>query len=152
MSGLDVLQYVSDRPPDLHELLTASLAEGHGLVQTALNDWTTGTNRFDQSGEAFFLAMLDDAIVGICGLNIDPYSNDPKLGRIRHLYVLPAHRRRHFGLRLLEACLARAEDVFDRVRLRTFELVAARFYESIGFEVSEEQYATHSISPRRVNL
>jgi GNAT superfamily N-acetyltransferase len=147
VSGLQILQYVSDRPPDLEELPTASLQEGNSLVHTTLDDWEDGANRFDQPGEAFLLAMLDDAIVGICGLNIDPYSDDPKLSRIRHLYVLPDHRRQHVGRRLVEACLARAEDVFDRVRLRTFDSVAAQFYESIGFEEYDEEHATHSITP-----
>jgi GNAT superfamily N-acetyltransferase len=145
VSGLAILQYVSSRPPYLEELVKASLTEGHGLVRTTLNDWAVGANRFDQPGEAFFLALLDDEIVGICELNIDPYSDDMKLGRIRHLYVFPAHRRQRIGLRLVQACLAVAGDGFERGRLRTSDPVAARFYESIGFEVSDEEYATHSM-------
>jgi hypothetical protein len=32
-------------------------------------------------------AFLNGKLVGVCGLNRDPFSQQPRAGRIRHLYV-----------------------------------------------------------------
>lgn len=140
-----IVRYSGHHPADLVELLEASLAERHSLVKRAIDDWMDGVNRFDRPGEALFVATTQAGTVGMCGLNIDPYEDDSSLGRIRHLYVLPEFRRQRIGQRLVDRCLLEAEGVFQRVRVRTFDPVAASFYEAIGFEVVEAEYATHAI-------
>lgn len=147
MEGSRILRYSGVRPPGLDELLEASLAERHGLVQRTLEDWELGVNRFDRPGEAFFLATVDVATVGMCGLNVDPYLDEPNVGRLRHLYVLPIFRRRRIGRRLVKACMVEAAGVFDRVRLRTFDPDAVYFYESFGFATTDEESATHTLDP-----
>ncbi len=39
-----------------------------------------GVNRFDRSGEGFFFAEAGTVIVGMCGLNRDPYVNHSTVG------------------------------------------------------------------------
>lgn len=145
---VSIRRHTEDSPPDLGALLEPSLEEGFGLVHRTLSDWAAGANRFDRAGEALFLAECDSAMVGMCGLNIDPFTDEPGLGRIRHLYVLPAYRRLQVGRRLVAACIVAGRGVFDRLRLRTFDAGAARFYESIGFFRVEEEFATHTLSLR----
>ncbi len=140
---VSIVSYTGHNPPDLTALLKSSIDEGHGLVQRTGSEWADGTNTFTAHGEVFFLAMIEDASVGMCGLNVDPFTDDPNVGRIRHLYVLPEHRRNQIGKSLVDACIRHAEDSFERLRLRTFDPVAARFYESIGFVQTNERAATH---------
>ena len=139
-------RYAAEDPPSIDALRKRSVAEGHGLVERAVTGWADGSNRFDRNGEAFFLARDDWRVVGMCGLNVDPYLDDPRLGRIRHLYVDPQYRRRGIGSSLVESSLTAAAERFDRVRLRTFDLSAGRFYVSLGFKPVDEDAATHSLS------
>jgi GNAT superfamily N-acetyltransferase len=143
---VSIRRHAKASPPDLGALLEPSLEEGYGLVHRTLSDWAAGANRFDRAGEALFLAECDRGTVGMCGLNVDPFADEPDVGRIRHLYVLAAYRRHQVGRRLVAACIAAGRGVFDRLRLRTFDAGAARFYESIGFFRVEEESATHALS------
>jgi N-acetylglutamate synthase-like GNAT family acetyltransferase len=140
-----IANYTGEEPPDLTALLGPSLDEQHGLVRRTLNEWADGTNRFNKPGEVFYVASVEGEIVGMCGLNIDPFVDDRRIGRIRHLYVHPGYRRRQIGRSLVDACLRCAAESFIRVRLRTFQPVAVSFYESIGFDQIDEPEATHSL-------
>ena len=93
-----------------------------------------GANRFDQPGEAFFAAEIDGHVVGVCGLNVDGYTTEPRTGRVRHLYVLLDHRRRRIGTRLVHEVIAAARGNFNRLRLRTENPHAAAFYAHLAFE------------------
>ena len=81
----------------------------------------------------------------MCGLNVDPYLDDPTVGRIRHLYVLPSFRRSGVGTEVVTACLDLATRNFARVRLRTFDPSAAAFYTAMGFVEVDEPQATHGM-------
>jgi GNAT superfamily N-acetyltransferase len=110
-----------------------------------INQWNSGANRFNHAGEAVFIARADDdRIVGICGLNIDPYLQNATVGRVRHLYVLPSHRRRGIARELLAAVIEAARPHFRLLRLRTRNPAADAQYRSIGFAASaEDALATH---------
>ena len=120
----------SDR---LAGLVAEAEAAGHRFVRRLVNEWESGSNRFARPGEAFFAAVADGRVVGVCGLNIDPYLTDRHVGRVRHLYVLAESRRRGIGRRLVAEVIAAARGRFDRLRLRTESEAAARFYEALGF-------------------
>jgi N-acetylglutamate synthase-like GNAT family acetyltransferase len=85
----------------------------------------------------------------MCGLNVDPYVDDSTVGRLRHLYVHPDHRRRGVAAALVDRCLVDAGETFARVRLRTSSPVADAFYRSIGFEAIDDEDATHAVPGRR---
>ena len=139
LSPLDAL------PLDLGELVEVSLADGYDFVLRLQREWDDGANRFDQPGEVLLEARLGARLVGMGGLNRDPYVDDPRIGRIRHVYVHPEARRSGVGRALLEALVAHAHGSFQRVRLRTYSEDADRFYESLGFVSSgREADATHN--------
>jgi GNAT superfamily N-acetyltransferase len=87
-------------------------------------------------GEALFVARVGERVVGVCGLNVDPYTAEPRVGRVRHLYVLSGQRRLGVGRRLVSEVIEAARGRFDRLRLRTENPGAAQFYEAIGFRSS----------------
>ena len=119
--------------PSLDALLTESEQEGLRFVRRLVDEWTAGTNRFDRPGEVLFAARVGDRLVGVCGLNVDPYAVQTEIGRVRRLYVLPAHRRLGVGRQLVEAVLETARGRFRLLRLLTANPAAARLYESLGF-------------------
>jgi GNAT superfamily N-acetyltransferase len=135
---------ISSLPDDISALLEASLADGHNLVKRLVDDWNDGSNRFDRPGEIALQARLSSTLVGVGGLNRDPYIDDPATGRIRHLYVAREARGQGVGRALVAALLTEARVTFRRVRLRTSQPDASALYESLGFvQVSNEPNASH---------
>ena len=79
---------LDELPPDrLADLIAESEREGFALVRRLVDDWESGDNRFDRPGEALFAVVADGRVLGVCGLNIDPYLPGGRVGRVRHLYV-----------------------------------------------------------------
>ncbi len=144
-ASVAIVRHGSTPSLDLGSLFNEAASEGHRFVARAATEWANGSNRFDQDGEGLFLAFAGEHTIGMCGLNIDPFLDDPTVGRLRHLYVTPHHRKAGIGRRLVCACLELADGSFRRVRLRTFDRMAAQFYEDLGFAAVGEQTATHSI-------
>jgi GNAT superfamily N-acetyltransferase len=86
-------------------------------------------------------------LVGLCGRNIDPYLSDPKIGRVRHLYVARDARRCGVGRLLVGAIIRGARGHFRLLTLRTDDPQAAAFYRALGFrEWTEGSTATHWIA------
>lgn len=117
----------------LAPLIAESEQAGLRFVSRLAEEWESGRNRFDRPGEALFGALMDEGLVGVCGLNADPYAGEPRVGRVRHLYVLIAHRRHGVGRRLVGAVVAAARGPFATLRLSTTNPHAARLYETLGF-------------------
>ena len=136
----------------LHELpaervrpmIEESELAGLGFVRRLAEDWASGRNRFDRAGEVMLGAVMGSRLIGVCGLNIDPYAGAPDVGRVRHLYVLAAHRRRGVARLLLAAVIDAARGLFVTLRLRTSNEAAARLYESLGFRrQADDPHCTH---------
>jgi GNAT superfamily N-acetyltransferase len=115
------------------EVLAESEASGYQFLRRVVNEWESGVNRFSRLGEALLVAELKSRWVGVCGLSIDPYLDDPRVGRVRNVYVLADYRRAGIGRCLVEKAVALARNRFDRLRLRAEEPGPARLYESLGF-------------------
>src|SRR5271156_3087694 len=103
----------------LQRLREESSREGYRFMERLCEEWVSGANRFNGPGEVLFLAVVDDQVVGVCGLNRDPYAHGARTGRVRRLYVLPTYRRSGIGQALLEAVIAHAHENFDLLRART---------------------------------
>jgi GNAT superfamily N-acetyltransferase len=133
-------------PAAIQPLLDASLAEGMRLVRRLADEYASGANRFDQPGEALLGAYAGGRLVGVGGVNRDPYARDPRVARLRHLYVLPSWRRQGVGRQLVEALIAAAALHFAILRLRTTNPAADRFYRGLGFDgIAGDAEATHQI-------
>ena len=136
---------LQDLPFDsMARLVAESEQTGWMFLRRLLDEWAAGTNRFDKPGEAIFAAWATGKLIGVCGLNVDPYIGDGRIGRVRHLYVLSDFRRLGVGRRLVEAVVAAARGQFVSLRLRTESAEAAEFYEELGFQRwSEMSDCTH---------
>jgi GNAT superfamily N-acetyltransferase len=117
----------------LAPLIDESEQAGLRFVSRLAEEWESGRNRFDRPGEALFGALTDGGLVGVCGLNVDPYAGEPRIGRVRHLYVGMAHRRHGVGRQLVGAVVAAARGSFATLRLSAANPQAARLYETLGF-------------------
>ena len=116
--------------------------DGWAFVDRLARDWADGRNRFDKPGECCHAVWLADCLIAVGGLNLDPYAHDAETGRLRHIYVRLDWRRHGIGRALVGALLT-APHGFRRVRLRTEGLVAAAFYERLGFSPVTSPEATH---------
>jgi GNAT superfamily N-acetyltransferase len=120
-------------PEQLAVPIAESEAHGLSFVRRLADEWASGENRFDRPGEALFAVREAADIVGVGGLNVDPYTTDPRTGRVRHVYVLAAHRRRGLATVLVSEIIAAARGHFHTLRLSTSNPDAARLYERLGF-------------------
>lgn len=129
-----VIERLSGEPADrLQALVSESERQGFRFVRRLVQEWASGVNRFDRPREVLFAARSGEDLVGVCGLNVDPHADDPRIGRIRHLYVLVPYRRAGVGEQLVADIIETARDRFARLHLRTTSAVAARLYERLGF-------------------
>ena len=93
--GLSIIERLHALTPGtLDALLDDSERLGSRIVRRLVDEWSSGVNRFDRSGEALFGGRVEGQLVGICGFNVDPYAADDGIGRVRHLYVWSIHRAR----------------------------------------------------------
>lgn len=102
------IQPFADDVGRLDAIIAEARAEGFTHMDRLADNWRSGANRFALAGEALLACCAGDLIVGVGGLNRDPFLNDPNVGRLRHIYVMNAYRRAGVGRRLVEALLARA--------------------------------------------
>ncbi len=142
-----MIERISNLPHDLdREVGPAAAQEGFRPIELLQREWALGTNRFGKPGEALYAARSQGRLVGVCGLNRDPYSDDEATGRLRRLYILPAFRRRGVGSSLVGHALQHAEEHFAVVRLRTLDPGSAQFFEALGFRPADGQEAvTHEM-------
>ncbi len=80
------IEHIEELPDDFGDLIALSLREDFYAMQRIRDDWDAGTNRFDRPGEIVLEARAGARLVGICGLNRDPYAQSSDVGRVRHLY------------------------------------------------------------------
>lgn len=137
-------------PNDLTTLIQHSEREGFNFIRRLKEDWDNGSNRFNGSGEFLLAASDNQTLLGVCGVNIDPYvqsnSQQKPVARLRHLYVIPSSRSKQLGSQLVNACLAKMHADFTAVRLRVPDAATGAFYEKLGFDPIEDTTATHSLN------
>jgi GNAT superfamily N-acetyltransferase len=119
----------------LAPLLSACREEGFFFLARLEHEYLSGQVRFDAPGETLLGAFEDSVIVGVGGLTRDPYCDDPRIGRVRHVYVLPEFRGRGVGKMILSDIERHAQPHFNALVLRTDTRAAEHFYQSIGYEL-----------------
>ena len=134
------IERIAELPRDFGELVALSLREDFAAMQRMREDWDSGTNRFDRPGEVLYEARVGARLVGICGLNRDPYEQADDVGRLRHLYVDPKFRRRGVGRLLVSTIVKVAFCCFVRVRLRTLRNECRVFMRPIRVSWSMQTY------------
>jgi GNAT superfamily N-acetyltransferase len=131
--------------PGVEQMQAEARAEGHKFLDTLLDEWMSGKNRFDGAGETLLGHLDQGTLVAVGGLNCDPFLGDPRVGRIRRLYVRPAWRDKGIGEALFRNLISAARWNFSCVRLRADNPRAARLYERNGFSIIGNESATHML-------
>jgi GNAT superfamily N-acetyltransferase len=129
--------------PGIELLHSEAKDEGYDFIETLVEEWASGANRFDAPGEALCGHLDQGLLVAVGGLNCDPFAGRPDMGRIRRVYVRPAWRNRGIGRALVTALVDEARTHFTCVRLRAENAAAARLYERMGFVPIASPDASH---------
>jgi GNAT superfamily N-acetyltransferase len=130
----------------INHLAEESLRQGFLFIERLIREYRSGFNCFDKHGEVLLIASAQGAVVGIGGLNRDPYFNDPKVGRLRHLYVESAWRRHGVGRLLVTHLIHEANQYYQLLTLRTDTVTAAEFYQKLGFKTDPNwEHTTHHL-------
>ena len=128
--------------PALREVVALADEEGFRFLARFLDDFKAGRVRLDAPCEFFMGTVIDDQLAAIGGVTPDPYVEDSRIGRLRHLYVRPDRRREGIGRALVAELERRAEPCYASLRLRT-DTAAAAFYEHLDYRRVESPSATH---------
>lgn len=126
---------MTDLPKEFSILEQEALAQGHQFLSKMRREWQEGKNRFDRENEVLLAAMDENRCIGIGGVNVDPYLEDPSVGRIRHVYVGQDDRSRGIGKEIMKQLILHSRERFRRLRLRTHNPEAIGFYLSLGFKI-----------------
>jgi GNAT superfamily N-acetyltransferase len=130
--------------PQLTPLIEASTAEGFHFLVRLKEEYLSGKKCFNAPGETLLGAYHQAELLGVCGLTQDPHSNDPQIGRIRHLYIHPSNRSHGIGTQLVKAIEQHAARTFTSLVLRTDSQAASQFYLALGYAPTPESTtATH---------
>jgi predicted kinase/GNAT superfamily N-acetyltransferase len=128
--------------PALDPLVQESEAEGFSMLRRFVDEYAAGAIELN-TARGFFLGAFDAGrLVAIGGVTPDPYIDDAQIGRLRHLYVERAYRRRGVGRQLVRALEERSRPTYSGLRLRTRE--AANFYAALGYLAVSDASATHT--------
>lgn len=143
------IQQITHLPPQIAVLEREAVAEGFRFLTRLTSEWHSSVNRFDAPGECLMAAYLDQQLVGIGGLSVDPFTHR-STGRLRRVYVVPASRGQQIGRRLVGALLAHAALHFESVRLYSDSAEASTFYLRCGFTRTKDAQATHIVRFRKL--
>lgn len=137
---------VSEPVAGFAPLAAAARGKGFLFLDRLAAQWRSGARAFAGPGACLFAAYDFSAheggrLAGLCGLNRDPYGDDPQFARVRRLYVDAAYRGHGLGRRLVAQVLDAATPRFTSIRLRTER--ASAFFEALGFTPVSDLHATH---------
>jgi len=133
MKGYEVKRIKNLMDEDIQFLVDESQKEGFRFLQKLVNDYKDGSNTFNKPGEALYgVYDQDSAMIAVGGTNINPFSDDTHIGRVRRFYVARAYRREGIGTLLLEMLISEAENHFQIMVLNSTPQADA-FYTSNGF-------------------
>ena len=86
-------------------------ARGYDFVETLVEEWETGAQRFSGAGELLRGCFEDGRLIATGGLTVDPFAG-AGIGRIRKVYVRRAWRGQGLGRRLVETLVEDARKSF----------------------------------------
>ena len=140
-----LIEPITPEEPGYIALKSESIALHFNMLRRLEENWQRGENRFNAPGEKLLGAFLNGKLVGVCGLNRDPFSQQPRAGRIRHLYISEKCRGLGIGKQLLAVVMADASIWFDFLNTHAPQAAWA-FYDHAGFvPVADEPRVTHRL-------
>ncbi|AZQ47468.1 GNAT family N-acetyltransferase [Bacillus sp. GX] len=123
----DLIKYEHDY------LVQESREEGFNFLVKLISDYENKINTFNKTGECLYGIFQGEKLIGIGGLNEDPYTENNKIGRVRRFYIAKEYRRKGLGRLLLGRILSDAKTHFNIVVLHTETEQGDKFYTSSGF-------------------
>ena len=128
----------------IDHLVVESLSQGFRFIDRLAREYRCDRNRFDKCGEILLVALVEEKAIAICGLNRDPYSNNPAICRLRHLYVELSWRRSGVGSLLVSRIINEARKHYEILTLRTDTPEADMFYRTLGFKTNIDSLMPHA--------
>ena len=128
------IQQIEDLMIYEHEyLVQESKDEGFYFLIKLISEYENKINTFNKTGECLYGIFHGEKLIGIGGLNEDPYTENNKIGRLRRFYITKDYRRIGLGNLLLKRLLYHAEKYFKVVVLHTDTKQGDAFYIANGF-------------------
>src|SRR5438270_14085230 len=93
------------------DLIAVAANDGHFVLRLR-DHWLDGSEQFNRAGELLLGAFAGDRLVGVGGISLDPYEPEDGLARVRHVYVLAAHRRKGIARTLMAQLIEHARHHF----------------------------------------
>ncbi|AOY16250.1 GNAT family N-acetyltransferase [Bacillus sp. ABP14] len=118
-------------------LVQESKKEGFNFLIRLISEYENKINTFNKTGECLYGIFQGEKLIGIGGLNEDPYTENYKIGRVRRFYISKDYRRIGLGNLLLNQLLSHAEKYFKVVVLYTDTKQGDAFYIANGFVKGE---------------
>lgn len=143
-----IIKLSPDQPLQLDQLLQAATVEGVRNMAILAEQWATGANRFQRTGEALFGSMMDGALMAVGGISVEPHH--PAGLRVRRFYVHPDQRRLGLGRAVAQAVIAHGLTTTSTITCNArASAAAAPFWESLGFTPVEHPSWTHLLDVER---
>ncbi len=122
-------------PKHIENLAALANQEGYAFIQRLIDEFQSGKNRFDQTGECLLLAYDGDKLVGCGGLNQQwgDAGVEDRIGRVRRFYVHPQYRQHGVGKQLLLELEKKARPFYAVLCLNTDTKSAAHFYQKHNY-------------------
>ncbi|MDP7989098.1 GNAT family N-acetyltransferase [Bacillus sp. MHSD_36] len=137
MKGIHIQQIEELIKYEHDYLVQESKEEGFNFLIKLKSEYKNKTNTFNKTGECLYGIFRGEKLIGIGGLNEDPYSENNKIGRLRRFYISKDYRRIGLGNLLLKQLLSHAEKYFKVVVLHTDTKQGDAFYIANGFVKGE---------------
>jgi len=147
MKGYEVKRINNVMNENIYPLVEESQKAGFRFLQKLINDYSDGSNTFNKPGEALYgVYGQDGVLIAVGGININPFSDDARIGRIRRFYVANDYRRKGIGKLLLKTLISEAKNHFQVMVLNSTPQADA-FYTSFGF-IKGDKYlkSTHYLT------
>ncbi|MGH1256118.1 MULTISPECIES: GNAT family N-acetyltransferase [Bacillus] len=114
-------------------LVQESKEEGFNFLIKLISEYENKINIFNKTGECLYGIFQGEKLIGIGGLNEDPYTENNKISRLRRFYIAKEYRRKGLGRLLLVRIISDAKKHFNIVVLNADTVQGDKFYTSIGF-------------------
>ncbi len=112
LKGIHIKQIENLMKYEFKYLVQESKEEGFNFLKKLINEYENKLNTFNKTGECLYGIFQGEKLIGIGGLNEDPYTENNKIGRLRRFYISKDYRRIGLGKSLLNKLLSHAEKEF----------------------------------------
>ena len=122
-------------PKQIENLAALANQEGYAFILRLIEEFQSGKNRFDQTGECLLMAYDGNSLVGCGGLNQQwgDAGVEERIGRVRRFYVHPQYRQHGVGKTLLLELEKLAKPYYSALCLNTDQKGAAHFYQKHNY-------------------